>query len=147
MATLTTMVDSVPLAEARPGASYLTSLDILLTAAKSTSGWVRLSPSTVVAPRRVQHIGTIADLGCPLCPSENDALAVEKSKWISILAGNTIKDTKDWILRMRAMERGKDFLKIGTVLGIVDSEGNVSGVAEIEDVVGEEEVQTWERIG
>ena len=36
---------------------------------------------------------------------------------------------------MRSSERGRTFLRRGTVLGIVDSEGKVSGVVEIERVV------------
>ena len=44
---------------------------------------------------------------------------------------------------MREGSRGKDFLKEGTVLGIVDMKGEVSAVVEIEDVVGEDEVQKW----
>lgn len=68
---------------------------------------------------------------------------VEKADWISIPASNSVSEAKEWILGMRDGERGKDFLKVGTVLGIVDIKGDVSGVVEIEDVVGEEEVQKW----
>lgn len=39
---------------------------------------------------------------------------------------------------MRRAERGRTFLKRGTVLGIVDPRGGVSAVVMIEDVVGEE---------
>lgn len=38
---------------------------------------------------------------------------------------------------MRSGERGRTFLKRGTVLGIVDPWGVVSAVVMIEDVVGE----------
>lgn len=68
---------------------------------------------------------------------------VEKADWISVLESNSVLEAKDWILGMREGERGKDFLKEGTILGVVDSKGGVSGVVEIEDVVGEEEVQKW----
>ncbi len=68
---------------------------------------------------------------------------IEKADWISIPAGNSVLEAKDWILGMREGERGKDFLKAGTVLGIVDVKGIVSGVVEIEEVVGEDEVQKW----
>lgn len=68
---------------------------------------------------------------------------VEKADWISILESNSVLEAKDWILGMREGERGKDFLKEGTILGVVDSKGSVSGVVEIEDVVGEDEVRKW----
>ena len=39
---------------------------------------------------------------------------------------------------MRSEERGRGFLRKGTVLGIVDERNEVTGVVEIEDVVGDD---------
>ena len=68
---------------------------------------------------------------------------VEKTDWISIPAANSVQEARDWIFEMRAKERGKEFLKAGTIMGVVDGKGLVSGVVEIEDVVGEDEVRKW----
>ena len=136
-------VDIVPIAKPRPGYSILAARDILLTAAKSPSGWVRVTSSSIIAPRRVQQLGNTTDLNCSLRMFEGKLLIVEKVDWISIPAGNSVQEAKDWILGMREQERGKEFLKLGTILGIVDIKGSVSGVVEIEDVVGEDEVQKW----
>lgn len=137
-------VDSVPIVKARPGFSILTARDVLLTAAKSPSGWVRVSPSSIIAPRRVENLGNMPDLNCSIMRMlELGHLMVEKTDWISILEGNSVLEAKDWIMGMREGERGKDFLKAGTILGVVDSKGSVSGVVEIEDVVGEDEVRKW----
>lgn len=144
MGAIAITVDSVPIVKARPGFSNLTARDVLLTAAKSPSGWVRVSPSSIIAPRRVETLGNMPDLNCSIMRMlEVDHLMVEKADWISILEGNSVLEAKDWILGMREGERGKDFLKAGTILGVVDSKGSVSGVVEIEDVVGEDEVRKW----
>lgn len=144
MGSIAITVDSVPIVKARPGFSILTARDVLLTAAKSPSGWVRVSPSSIIAPRRVEKLGNMPDLNCSIMRMlEVGRLMVEKTDWISILEGNSVLEAKDWILGMREGERGKDFLKAGTILGVVDSKGSVSGVVEIEDVVGEDEVRKW----
>lgn len=144
MGDIAITVNSVPIVKARPGFSILTARDVLLTAAKSPSGWVRVSPSSIIAPRRVDKLGNMPDLNCSILRMlEVGHLMVEKADWISILESNSVLEAKDWILGMREGERGKDFLKAGTILGVVDSKGSVSGVVEIEDVVGEEEVRKW----
>lgn len=144
MGAIAITVDSVPTVQARPGFSILKARDVLLTAAKSSSGWVRVSPSSIIAPRRVEKLGNMPDLNCSILRLlEVDHLMIEKSDWISIPEGNSVLEAKDWILGMREGERGKDFLKAGTILGVVNSDGNVSKVVEIEDVVGEEEVRKW----
>ena len=62
-------------------------------------------------------------------------MVVEKDDWISIQAGSTVEEAREWIKEMRKSERGPAFLRPGTVLGVVDDKGEVSGVVEIEDVV------------
>lgn len=142
-----TKVDSVPIVNPSPGSANVTGRVILLTAAKSPSGWVRLTPSTIIAPRRLQSFGSTADLDCALSLSPTNMMAIEKPDWISIPAGSSVLEARQWVLAMREGPRGKDFLKEGTVLGIVDAKGEVSAVVEIEDVVGEEEVQKWGAYG
>ena len=60
---------------------------------------------------------------------------VEREDWISVPAVCELEEVKVWIDSMRACERGRTFLRRGTVLGIVDGGGAVSGVVEIERVV------------
>lgn len=139
---IATAVDSVPIAQRRSGCPIAAS-DILLTAARSSSGWVRISSSSIISPRQVQHLGHAADLDRPISMFDKGAMVVEKADWISLLAANSVQEARDWILRMREGERGKNFLRAGTVFGVVDGKGIVSGVVEIEDVVGEDEVQKW----
>ena len=62
-------------------------------------------------------------------------MVVEKGDWISIPAGSTIAEAREWIEEMRKSARGQAFLRPGTVLGVVDDKGEVSGVVEIEDMV------------
>ena len=142
MADVAIQVASVPILQARPGCPSLTARDVLLTAARSSSGWVRLSSSTIIAPRQVQRLGNDPDLDHPMHHFDAGT-AVEKGDWISVPATSSVQEAKDWIESMRKGERGRTFLKEGTILGIVDVKGDVSSVVEIEEVVGEEEVQIW----
>jgi hypothetical protein len=142
MSDIAVQVADVPVARKHPSAnmipsSTLTALDILLTAARSPSGWVRLSSSAIIAPRQVQRLGSHCLEG-PV-HSLDEGMIVEKGDWISIPAGSTVEEARDWILGMRATPRGRAFLKAGTILGVVDSKGEVSGVVEIEEVVQLEE--------
>ena len=137
MADIAVQVADAPIAHARSSFLSLTALDIILTAARSPSGWVRLSSCNIVAPRRIQALGH-GDLQREIHVLDNDVV-VEKGDWISIPAGSTVLEARQWIFEMRKCERGKLFLKKGTVLGIVDQVGDVSGVVEIEDIIGEEE--------
>lgn len=142
MADLATPVVSVPIVRARATCPSLTVRDVLLTAARSSSGWVRLSSNTIVAPRQVQRVANSPDLNHSIHQCGKDSV-VEKGDWISIPGTSSAQEAKEWIGSMRKGERGRTFLKEGTVLGIVDVKGDVSGVVEIEEVVGEEEVQKW----
>ena len=142
MADISTQVASVPIVQARPGYPSLAARDVLLTAARSPSGWVHLSSSTIIAPRQVQRLGNEPDLDHPMHHFEKD-IVVEKGDWISIPATSSVQEAKDWIESMRKGERGRTFLKQGTILGIVDVKGDVSSVVEIEEVVGDEEIEKW----
>jgi len=142
MADIATQVASIPIVQARPNCPSLTARDVLLTAARSPTGWVRLSSTTIVAPRQVQRLGNHPDLDRPT-PRFEAGIAVEKWDWISIPGTSSVQEAKEWIESMRKGGRGKTFLQGGTVLGIVDVKGEVSGVVEIEEAVGEEEVQKW----
>lgn len=145
--SIATSVDSVPIINAGSGVVGLTAREIILAAARSPSCWVRVTSSSIIAPRRIQRLGLWKDLDCPMHRSEMSDYVIEKTDWISIPAANSIREATEWILEMRNQERGKEFLKAGTLLGVVDGENNVSSVVEIEDVVGPDEVQAWENDG
>ncbi|KAL8790276.1 MAG: hypothetical protein Q9195_006434 [Heterodermia aff. obscurata] len=127
----------IPLGESHVDSTVL---EALLTAARSTSGWVRPSSETVLSPRQIQRIGRQADPSEPL-RLLGAGIIVEKSDWISIEGANSIQEARDWILRMRRSDRGKTFLKRGTVLGIVDEHKHLSGVVEIEEIMAEDELK------
>lgn len=134
IADMATIVDQVPIA--RPRANLeLRALDIMVEAVRSPGGWVRVDHRQIIAPRQLQKL---RDMDRPV--SQLGDIIVEKTDWISILARSTVDEAREWIERMREEPRGRTFLKPGTILGIVDEKGEVSGVVEIEDVLGEE----WE---
>lgn len=116
-----------------------TVLDAILTAARSESGWVRPSPETVLSPRQIQRIGHEQDPSQPL-RLLGPGIVVERGDWISVEGANPVQEARDWILCMRRSERGKSFLRRGTVLGVVDAQKCVSRVVEIEEIVGEDEL-------
>ena len=121
------------IATPRQGLRSLTSFDVLQTAVRSPCGWVRISPMHIIAPRRIQQLQDMAETIDIMHPA-----VVEKQDWISILGSCSVDEAKQWILSMRKEGRGRMFLKKGVVLGVVDEKNEVSGVVEIEDVVGEE---------
>jgi hypothetical protein len=134
MSDIATSIDSVPIASAHDG-GMLRSLDILRSAVRSPGGWVRVSPYHMIAPRRVQKL---QDMNEAVCDYSDTSIVREKSDFISVLGDCTIDEARQWILKMRSEERGKTFLYPGTILGIVDKNNEVSGVVEIEDVVGDD---------
>lgn len=159
MSELAVSVADIPIATAPPTSSIntstteqplsVTSLDIIRTALRSPRGWVRLSPTHLIAPRRAQQELLLQTFlpqqqqQQPQIPSTapiplTHPSVTEKGDWISILGSWRVDEAEQWILRMRREARGRTFLKTGTVLGIVDARNEVSGVVEIEDVVGEE---------
>lgn len=140
MGHIAVQVRNVPIVANRLANADATVLDAILTAASSASGWVRPSPETIIAPRNIQRIGRQLDLNQPLLFLEN-GIVVEKGDWISIDAASSVQEARDWILQMRQSERGKTFLKKGTVLGIVDAQQLVSGVVEIEEIVSDGELR------
>ncbi|KAJ9657084.1 hypothetical protein H2198_004576 [Neophaeococcomyces mojaviensis] len=114
-------------------------LDVLLSAVRSPKGWVKLSRDHVIAPRRCQRL---ADPSIPVTDFADECgrLVVERTDWISVLGDCTIEECREWIVKMRTEgnARGRQFLRPGTILGIVDGYSQKSGVVEIEDVVGED---------
>lgn len=70
-------------------------------------------------------------------------LVIERSDWISVLGTSSVEEVRDWIrsLRNKGDRRGRDFLRKGTVLGVVDGKGEIGGVVEIEDVISEKELE------
>ena len=137
MSDLATSVSQVPIALARPGEPLLC-FDLLLTAVRSPRGFVRTSPNHIVGPRRMQNLQNpelpVADL-----EDHIGKIVIEKSDWISVLGTSTVEECKHWIYQMRegGSGRGKEFLRRGTLLGIVDH-NEVTGVVEIEDLMGDD---------
>lgn len=140
MCDMAIQVRDIPILTLREPQSDPTVLDAILTAARSKSGWVRPSPETTISPRQIQLIGHQANLSQPL-RLLGGGIVVEKGDWISIEAANSVQEARAWILRMRQSERGKTFLKRGTVLGIVDGQKCVSAVVEIEEIMDESEIE------
>lgn len=137
MSDLATSVSQVPIALGRPGVP-LACFDVLLTAVRSPRGFVRTSPNHIIGPRRIQHLQNpetaVSDLR-----DDFGKVVVEKTDWISVLGTTTVEECRSWIHQMRegGSGRGKEFLRRGTLLGIVDH-NEVTGVVEIEDLMGED---------
>lgn len=133
MSDIAVRVEEVHMATPRQGVGSLTSLDIIQTAVRSPGGWVRILPTHIMAPRRIQQLEDMAETIDAMYPA-----VVEKQDWISILGSCSVDEVKQWITGMRKEGRGRAFLKKGVVLGIVDERNEVSGVVEIEDVVADQ---------
>ncbi|KPI39993.1 Arabinose 5-phosphate isomerase KpsF [Cyphellophora attinorum] len=136
MSDLATPLTSIPHV---PGSAHCTrTLDILLTAARSPSGFVFSSPNHLIAPRRIQKFDD-PSLIVDVLYDDFGRVVVEKSDWISILGETSVEEARGWIVRMReeGSGRGKGFLRHGTILGVVEG-AEVVGVVEIEGVLGEE---------
>jgi D-arabinose 5-phosphate isomerase GutQ len=137
MSELATNVSQVPLAQA-PVDQQLLCFHVLLAAVKSPRGFVRTSPTHIIGPRRIQRI---EDPSIPVSDVEDEfgRMTIERTDWISVLSSTTVEECKRWIHQMRneGSGRGRDFLKRGTLLGIVDH-NEVTGVVEIEEVMGED---------
>ncbi|KAI9714156.1 MAG: hypothetical protein M1812_006484 [Candelaria pacifica] len=133
MADIATMVEKIPIARPAAGHSVLKVMDVVLTAIRAPGGWVRVSEREIISPRRIQRF---RDMEVPF--TEMPDTIIRKEDWISILANSTVDEAKTWIHRMRLEERGRGFLKPGTILGIVDAQNEVSGVLEIEDLMGDD---------
>jgi hypothetical protein len=136
MSDLAVRVDDVLMATSIRGRNSISGLTVLQTAVRSPRGWVRVSPIHIIAPRRIQQFDNMAET-----IDINHSVVIEKQDWISILGSCPVEEASQWILNMRKEPRGRTFLKKGTVLGIVDEKNEVSSVVEIEDVVGEKELE------
>lgn len=139
MGDIAIQVEDIPIVAPRHSGVDPTVLDAILTAAKSVSGWVKLSPERTLSPRQIQRLGRATDLGQALRSLDN-GIVVEHGDWISIEAADSVQEARDWILQMRQTERGPTFLRQGTILGIVDAQQCKSGVVEIEEIVGDDEL-------
>ena len=137
ISSLATPISQVPIATGRAG-HCLRTLDVLLTAARSPSGFVRTSTHHMIGPRRIQRMDD-PSLLVDVLYDENGPVVVEKTDWISILGDTSIEEAKLWICKMRdeGEGRGKAFLRHGTILGIVENR-EVTGVIEIEELLGDE---------
>ncbi|KAL2417955.1 hypothetical protein ABEF95_000461 [Exophiala dermatitidis] len=137
MSDLATIVSDVPIATPRPG-QQLMCLDVLVAAVRSPRGFVRTSPNHIVGPRRTQNL---RDPELPVSDVEDEfgKVEIERTDWISVLSTTTVDECKNWIRQMReeGTGRGKEFLRRGTLLGIVDR-NEVTGVVEIEEVMGDD---------
>ena len=136
MRDLATAVAEVPIATGQRS-HCLRSLDVLLAAARSPSGFVRTSPSHIIAPRRIQKMDDptlIVDALYDDC----GPVVIEKGDWISVLGDTTVGEARQWICQMRneGDGRGREFLRHGTILGIVES-NEVTGVVELEELLGD----------
>ena len=128
MSDIATTVDDVSFVTS-PAGKCVRNIDVLLTAVRSKNGWVRADPRHIVPPRKVQ---TLREPEAVL----QSCVAVEKTDWISVLGNLPVEEVRQWIFRMREESRGRTFLNAGTILGVVDAQNEVSGVVEIEDVMG-----------
>ncbi|RMZ81705.1 hypothetical protein DV737_g2432, partial [Chaetothyriales sp. CBS 132003] len=137
MSTIATPVDQVPILSVTEP-RCVRCFDVLLAAARSPSGYVRMSPNHMIAPRRIQKMDDPDLLVDVLC-DDYGPIVVEKTDWISVLGRTPIEEVKRWICQMRNQGdgRGRAFLKHGTILGIVEN-NQVTGVVEIEDLLGDE---------
>ena len=137
MLDLATMVSQVPIATAPPDQPLLC-FNVLLAAVKSPRGFVRISLNHIIGPRRIQKL---QDPSVPISSFEDELgkVVVEKTDWISVLGSSTVEECRRWIHQMRneGTGRGKEFLRRGTLLGIVEH-NEVTGIVEIEDVMGED---------
>ena len=143
MSDISISVDEIHIARShrrptRATAAHTTTLEVLQTAVRSTGGWVRISPIHLLAPRRIQQF-QIQDMTDAV--DVNHPAVIEKQDWISVLGSCSVDEAAQWIRDMRREPRGRTFLKKGTVLGIVDQKNEVSRVVEIEDVIGETELE------
>lgn len=141
MSSIATPISEIPIAVGRAG-HCLRCLDVLLTAARSPSGFVRTSTHHIIGPRRIQRMDDPI-LMADVLFDKHGRVVVEKTDWISILGHIPIEEARQWICNMRngGDERGKGFLRHGTILGIVEN-NEVTGVVEIEELLGDDFIDT-----
>merc|ERR1712000_736422 len=137
MSSMATSVAEIPIVTGRDG-HCLRCLDVLLAAARSPSGFVRTGAQHMIGPRRIQKMDD-PSLIVDVLYDDFGRVVVEKTDWISILGETPVQEATQWISKMRneGEGRGKDFLRHGTILGIVQN-NEVTGVVEIEELLGED---------
>ena len=134
MADIATRVDMIPVASPEDGV-LIRGKDIRRSAVRSPGGWVLVSPTHIIAPRRIERMHDSERI---INTHADKSMVVEKSDWISLPGDSSVEEARSWIDSMRSQPRGRTFLKSGTILGIVDKSNEVNGVVEIEDVIGDE---------
>ncbi|KIW15788.1 hypothetical protein PV08_05838 [Exophiala spinifera] len=139
MSDIATIVSHIPIATPRPGYKDLMCFDVLLAAVRSPKGFVRTSPHHMIGPRRIQNLPS-TEVGVADLTDAFGGVVIEKTDWISVLGSTTVDECRRWIHQMRneGCGRGREFLRRGTLLGIVDGNNEVTGIVEIEEMMGEE---------
>jgi len=137
MSDLATKVTEVPMVAPREG-QPVRCIDVLISAVRSPRGFVRISPNHIIGPRRIQQLHD-PDLPMVDLKDEFGKVVIEKTDWISVLGTTSTDECRQWIHQMReeGSGRGKEFLRRGTLLGIVDN-NEVTGIVEIEELLGED---------
>jgi hypothetical protein len=117
-------------------------VDIVLAVVRTPAarGWARISASHVIAPRRIRAFQDTAMTSADARLDPN--MVIEKQNWISVLGSSSVDEVRDWIFNLRNEGdcRGRMFLKSGTILGVVDSRGEIGGVVEIEDLISSDQL-------
>lgn len=148
MSDMATTVSHIPIATPRPGQKEISCFDVLLAAVRSPKGFVRTSPHHMIGPRRIQNLtlplpgsGPVPEVAAVADLTDRfGRVVIEKTDWISVLGSTTVDECRRWIHQMRneGCGRGREFLRRGTLLGIVDQNNEVTGIVEIEEMMGED---------
>lgn len=122
---LTILFETIPEMDHRA----ITGAYVLMSAYKSTSGWVRHGDDVVVPPRRITKLQP-DDLDEPATCIEG--LMVPSKEWIQIPADTSILSVQEWIVSRR-VEGGSKYGDDAILAMIV--EGEVAGVIEVGTVM------------
>jgi len=104
-----------------------TGVQVLMSAYRSETGWVRNGDDVVVPPRRIRRLQS-EDMDEPA--AEIKGLMVPRKEWISIAAETSLPDAKKEILRMQTTRPITD----DAILALMD-DGELCAVIEVGDVL------------